>query len=282
LHNTNKTIETFPALLRTTNSAPQAPITVEPTFNWFVSQGGERLVDEPVINPQIGWNTLQLTNPIEIDAGKPLYYGVEVVSHDAKDWPIGSAFLFYRDTKTFQDIPSSLAGGKGNIYSEDSGATWEKLSSLGVDYEYDLFCVQATLAQNPSIPPKERIAGYRILRDGINLKGEGTLTKLTNYTDTIPLPFDQEVCYDIQAFYTSQYTSGKTGDCLTIRETDLKKTANGLKVYPNLIKQNETVRIEFPNVAHVYSTLRIYDISGKTVKEVKTQNQSVPIRLFGC
>ncbi|MDR2805777.1 MAG: hypothetical protein LBB85_09105, partial [Dysgonamonadaceae bacterium] len=203
------------SFFRTENPEPKAPITVEPDFRWFVSQGKNRLVDEPVINPQIGWNTLQLTNPVEIDATKPLYYGVEVVTHDVEDWPVGVAHLLYWDSITYQAAPTSIINGRGNIYSEDQGATWKKISDSGAGYEYDLFCIRATLAQDVSNQPKERLIGYRVLRDGVNLKGEGTLTILNSCTDTVPLPLNKQVCYEIQAFYTSQVASEGVSDCFT-------------------------------------------------------------------
>ena len=55
---------------------------------------------------------------------------------------------------------------------------------------------------------------------------------------------------------------------------------NGLKVYPNLIKSGETVRVELPDAAAgTEACLKIYDLAGKKVKEVGIQNAVTTFRM---
>jgi uncharacterized membrane protein len=268
------------SFFKTENTEPATPVTVEPEFRWFVSQGENRLVDAPVSNPQPGWNTLLLTEPIEIDVTQPLYYGVEVVTHDVEDWPVGVSILYYWDPVTYLNTPTAIIDGRGNIYSEDQGATWRKLSDLGADYEYDLFCVRATLAQDVLSQPKERLLGYRVLRNGVNLKGEGTLTVLNNCTDTVPLPLNEQVCYEIQAFYTTQLASEGASDCFSITTGNLTLHESGLMISPNPVRKDAIIQVVLPEaLAGNHSTLRIYDAFGKTVKKVNMQSRSIPVRM---
>jgi hypothetical protein len=267
------------SFIKVTNLEPAAPITVEPRFKWFVSQGGVRkLAENVVITNEIGWNSIQLAEPITIDASQPLYYGVEVVQHDAEDQPIGVGNMWKDIVEDQMNIliATATADGRGNVYSEDGGITWKKLSDG--ELKTNIFCVRATLVEDLSVQPKERLLGYRIFRDGVNLK-EGFYSELNNYTDTIPLLPGEKPCYEIQAFYNSGFASEGVESCITaINSIHPINGENDLKAYPNLIRKGETITVELSNQGS-NAVIGLYDLSGKKIKEVKAGGQKTAVQL---
>jgi hypothetical protein len=264
---------------RTTN--PYEDDLAEPKFKWFVSQGGERLFSEEVVNSKLRWNTIQLENPIPIDVSKPLYYGVEVVECDPEDWPLGAGTFYSEDANGGTDM--MIANGRGNIYSEDDGQTWIRISDVCDICLYDLYCIRATLAKDPSIEPKEHVMGYRVLRNGENLVGmllgeTIRLVQLNNLTDINPLPKGQEACYTVETVYLHQVVSEGATTCITIKGTALVKVETGLKVYPNTIKRNETIQVELPD-NWKKAVIELYDLSGKKIKTVQATGPKTPLQL---
>ncbi|MDR2056811.1 MAG: T9SS type A sorting domain-containing protein [Dysgonamonadaceae bacterium] len=257
----------------------EAPITVQPEYKWYVSQGEERLLDLAVIDPQLGWNTIELSEPIPIDINKALYYGVEIVKHDPLDWPMGVGVMYSPDFQNKRDTALTVAYGRANLLSYDEGETWTTLAEQGV--EYALFYVQATLAKDPAIPPKERVLGYKIFRNGVNLLeeefGPGKFTRLNNYTDRFPL-IGKEACYTIYTEYFSLALSDGITECITINGIDLIETSGGLKIYPNLVGSNETIRVTLSGEWEG-AVVELYDLSGKKIKTIKATGQTTPIQL---
>jgi hypothetical protein len=269
-----------------TTTPEQVSISL-PQYQWFVSQGGVRLLDEEVVDPQLGWNTIQLADPIRIDANQPLYYGVEIVECDPLDAPIGSATYyvplsdkpdFYQDT--------DIADGRGNIYSEDDGKTWQKISDIQ-GFPYDLYCIRATLSKEPVATPTKRILGYKIFRNDEDVLdsiwGNNSTAVLNNYTDVHPLPSGENVCYTVKtyyAYYTGTILSGGTSDCIIINGIVPVENERGIKVYPNPIRKNETIRIELSMTEYpTGARIQIHTVSGKKVRELRTQTSVVPLQL---
>jgi hypothetical protein len=55
---------------------------------------------------------------------------------------------------------------------------------------------------------------------------------------------------------------------------------DGLKVYPNFIEKGETVRVELSGAAaQTEATLKVYDLTGKKVKEVRIEGDVTPLRM---
>lgn len=259
-------------------------------YRWFASQGGERLVSDTVADPKPKWNTIQLKTPIRIDATKPLYYGVEITDADPNDWPIGSG-TYYKAGATALDTLTYLTkiDGRGNLYSEDNGLTWRKISEDGADFAYELFCVRATLSKD-SVPVSDlltrRITGYKVYRNGQSLlaeeQGEDYSIPLNNFTDTNP--GDGNVCYTVKTYFYD-YEAGHTlsdgiSDCITLNGIAPVRDADGWNVYPNPVKRNETIRVEIRDVAgQTVETVRIYDAAGKVVKEVPVTGSVTPVRM---
>jgi hypothetical protein len=247
--------------------------TTTPVFRWFVQQDGQRLFNAPVINPVLGWNTIELETPLSIDVSKPLYYGVEVVQHDVEDWPLGAG-SFFKYTSSGQDIDLLYADGKGNLYSEDGGKNWQTLSDYSDGFLYHLWCVRATLSKYPTATRNlyRDLSSYEVYRNGQRLfpaiyASSNPSLELNHFIDLDPLP-GKDACYTVKAYYKvyQQYSNGKTV-CLTINGIDLVEENGGLKVYPNVINRNETIQLELPgNFNFQNAKASIYDLSGKLVK----------------
>ncbi|MDR1592824.1 MAG: T9SS type A sorting domain-containing protein [Prevotellaceae bacterium] len=267
------------------------PSSAKPAqFRWFASQGGERLVSDTIVNPKLKWNTVQLAKPVRIDATKPLYYGVEVTDADPDEWPIGSGGYYKIVASPIGYVPAFLEkiDGRGNLYSENGGQTWRKVSEDGEDYLYELYCIRATLSKD-SVPVSpelaRRILGYRIYcNDTISLlkeeQGEDIAIILNNFTDENPP--SGNVCYTVKTSFLDYggivYSEG-VSDCITVVGIAPVQDENGWSIYPNPVKRNETVQVEIKEPRQTGHTIRLYDLSGKTVKEVYTTAQLTPVRL---
>ncbi|MDR0541651.1 MAG: T9SS type A sorting domain-containing protein, partial [Dysgonamonadaceae bacterium] len=262
---------------RTTN--PQYENLPAPEFRWFAACGDERIVDEPVVDSKYRWNTVQLSEPVQIDVTKPLYYGIEVVSADSRDWPIGAGTFYSTDANGGTDMV--VANGRGNLYSEDNGISWHAMAEDDPDRAADLFAIRATLAKDPAKTPQKNIFGYRLFRNGVALYdqlflGNGTLVDLHNHTDLNPLPAGQEACYEVKIYFISQTYSAPATTCITINGIRLTNTENGMKIYPNHIRKGETIRVELPQTK-ADSQLQLFDLAGKKVQEVKIQGNVVDL-----
>jgi hypothetical protein len=256
---------------------PDVSISTQPKFKWFVSQGEERIFEESVTDAHEGWNRFELPTPLPIDVSKPLYYGVEVVEHATNDWPVGAGVIYTPDFEQSLDIAVTYAYGRANLYSEDEGATWLPLEK---QVPYALFYIQATLDKDPATAPQDRLLGYKVFRNGVNLLeeefGVGSISLLNNYTDRNPL-VGENACYTIYADYTSLNLSEGATACLTITGVDLIKDENGMRAYPNGVRKNETITVELCNWEN--AVIALYDLSGKKVKTVKATGQKTPVRL---
>lgn len=265
------------SFMRGTN--PDKTALAEPKFKWFVSQGGERLFSGDVKSPEMGvWTTIELTKPLTIDVTKPLYYGVEVTEYDPDDWPFAVGYIWKEEIDEGSAVNSfgvPVADGRGNIFSTDGGNIWKKISDESDGNDIDIFFLRATLAQDPKRQRGDRLKGYMVMRDNINLLGQDVITALNNYTDTIPLT-ENNSCYTIQAYYIDQSASKGLQSCLSLNGLQLIEKENNLKIYPNPVKKGETVMIEM-NKGEI-ATLRIYNLSGRMVKALKIHEQ-MPIRI---
>lgn len=259
-------------------------------YRWFASQGGERLVADTIVNPKDKWNTVRLATPVRIDATKPLYYGVEITDAHPNDWVIGAGTYYTLDPSLIDNPYTDFdkLDGRGNLYSEDDGRTWRKISEDGEVFFYNLFCIRATLSKD-SIPVPDlltrRITGYKIYRNGQSLleeeQGADYSIPLNNFTDTSP--GDGNVCYTVKTYFYD-YEAGHTlsdgvSDCITVNGIAPVRDANGWNVYPNPVKRNETIRVEIRDaVGPAAETVRIYDAAGKIVKEIPVTGSVTPVR----
>ncbi|MDR2622706.1 MAG: T9SS type A sorting domain-containing protein [Dysgonamonadaceae bacterium] len=262
-------------------------------YRVFASQDGKRIAADTIVNPKLKWNTIQLKTPVQIDVTKPLYYGVEIVDADPNDWPIGSGtyYILLEKPENPYDpyIDLDKIDGRGNVYSEDGGQTWRKVSEDGENFLYDLFCIRATLSQESTpVSPlaTRRITGYKVYRNGQSLleeeQGRDYSIPLNNFTDTNPVEGD--VCYTVKTYFydyeVGHTLSGGVSSCITVNGIALVKDANGWYAYPNSVKSGETIRVEIRDAVNpANATVRIYDMAGKLVKEVPVKGSVTPVRM---
>ncbi|MDR1726133.1 MAG: T9SS type A sorting domain-containing protein [Bacteroidales bacterium] len=264
-----------------------------PVYKWFVMQDGVRLYDAPVVNPQIGWNTVTLDNPVNIDPSKDLYYGVEVVTHDVQDQPVGCGTYYIIDFDVYIYVDLTIFDGRGNIFSEDNGQTWQTLSSFQNDnieslrnMKYELFCISATLAPE-NTTPKERIYGYRLLRNGESVTapiwGSTSLMKMNHFTDTIPMPTDEETCYSVYVYYEDQEVSEETKTCLnSVSLSEVVNTKDNIvSLYPNPVNANGVLNVELNLSKEEYNgaIIELFNITNVKVLQQTVTSNITPIKV---
>ena len=109
-----------------------------------------KLVREQEFTPDYNADqVIKLDEPLQIDAAKELKIGVKVFDYDARQLP-----LPYYNTNDF-------VAGKSDLYSQDGGETWHKLSDLwaGTDTDTDGYASwqitgNVTDSATPEIPEK--------------------------------------------------------------------------------------------------------------------------------
>lgn len=182
-----------------------------PTLKLAVFQGGKRIVDQPIPSFEINsWNTFVLDDPIVFsqDITAPLYFGIEIVTHDASDFPLA---LGYGD-----DMNGNYPFlGRADLYSEDGGQTWGKLTEFGL---FGSILIKANLVYDNNALPQERLMGYILYRDDENLLGMGPYgtsytVNLNHWTDLDP-PASDLTCYKVAAYYDMQQESEQIKYCL--------------------------------------------------------------------
>lgn len=220
-----------------------------------VFEGTERICDQEILYTEpTEWNSIHLNEPILIKGDKPLYIGIEVVEHNKEDMPL------------YTGKASSNHDGKGNLFSEDGGETWKKLSDFGLK-NYWCFIGNVTKTNN-QFDDFENIWGYEVLRNGVNV------------LDTImifPLKFVDEIeegenpCYTVRAYYANTAWSAQSEEaCITTVSIDNTSENSSFVIYPNPVI-NEFKVSGFEGEAK----LTVLDLSGralytKTVKEFDT------------
>ncbi|MDH6356005.1 hypothetical protein M2132_002357 [Dysgonomonas sp. PH5-45] len=265
--------------------------TVDATYKWFVSQGGERLFSEDVTGDltSLEYKTIELENPIAIDVNKPLYYGVEVVSHHMDDYPIATTDVFHyvpdihpgtgQPTGMFWATSYNVADGRANIYSEDGGKTWKKIGSYtgdGGTEVYQLFCIRAEIKQDPSKELYDRVMGYTVYRNGKNIYRETfedarLLAKLNTFIDPNPL-IDEEATYQVEVQYaTLDYSDAKEAKILITSEGIGEENVNA----NGFITVTPTLAVNYVNIDGEFVKATMYDVNGKVV--VETSNNQINV-----
>ena len=236
------------------------------TFKLVIFSGAEKIVEQDINTYEINaWNTFPLNQPIIIDKDnvKDLYFGIEVVSHAANQLPLG---VFER---LLVDMENEIFAfeGRANLYSVDNGQTWGTLTEFGLPWACG---VMANLVGEQNAQQKERLMGYKIYRDGINIlghdehSGSDYLTILNNFTDIDPIE-GRNVCYQVTAYYDIQEESDDAEFCfyvpVSIKEMD--NYQNKYVVYPNPTNNMIHIEGEFDYVV-------MYSIEGKLLLNAST------------
>lgn len=158
---------------------------------------------------------VKLEEPLLIDGTKELKIGLKVYDYDARQLP-----LAYYNSYGYVE-------GKSDLYSEDGGNTWKKLSDLwaGLDNEADGFaCWQitgnVTDRADANVPDRldlDRFAA-EVYKNGEKLSERFVYLLEPGYTDKNSLPNDT---YNVRVFYTD-------GTCTELSNTVKNSGSTGI------------------------------------------------------
>ncbi|MCF8366857.1 MAG: hypothetical protein K9H16_13800, partial [Bacteroidales bacterium] len=202
------------------------------------------------------WNTVNLTNPLQIDASEELYIGLLIFGQ-----PNGVTTIGYDS--------GPAVDGKGDFISFD-GSNWNELQNLGFDFNWNIQAyvnfnvgnktislddeifeplfnsINTTLKLKPNmqnflvkVPDNRGLLGYNIYRDGQKLN-ENLLAE-TFYTD-LDLPAGS-----YEYYVTSVYFAGESEPCgsvyatVTLLSHDFQLKAGWNSVSSNIVPMNPAV-----------------------------------------
>lgn len=138
--------------------------------------------------------TVVLDNPLKIDASKELKIGLKYYDYDSQQIPAS-----YIAALNYQP-------GKSDIYSEDGGVTWQKVSDFYAEQgnpEQGYCCWEITgcITDNNVIVPSDddgNILTYNVYRNGILLNTSIVDRLQTRFVDPEPV---ENACYYVEAYY---------------------------------------------------------------------------------
>jgi hypothetical protein len=265
---------------------------------WTGAGAGTLVASQPITFTSDQWNEYSLDAPIYVSGTTELWFGYEV-THAAGQYPGGA------------DAGPAVAG-YGDMISTD-GATWDPMSTFGLDYNWNLEGFvetldgatqllqpivnntvynnsSSTLAMSPvsnvnnpnatvttTTSSSRAFTGYNIYRDDTFI----ATTTETSYLDTDPAIsiLGREFCYKVNAVYEdceSDYTN--TG-CETV--VDAQNIELGaVNVYPN--PSNNVVNIE---VTNDINQVVIYNYAGQVVYQqmiTKDKNIQIDVRNYNA
>lgn len=170
-----------------------------------------------------------LDDPVLVDPSKELKVGLKIFDYDERQIPI-----------LYENTPDFLAG-KSDLYSQDNGKTWKKLSEYyagiqGHETEgYGTWMISANITDeqsvNKDVHMDDNLMAYNIYRNGEKLNDEMIYYWNPVYIDENPLT---EADYEVVAYYFDCSMS-EASSVYHIDPTGIRSTPNGkdLSVYPN-------------------------------------------------
>lgn len=137
--------------------------------------------------------TVALEQPVEIDPSKELIVGVKIFDYSENQYP-----LIYIQTNNF-------IAGKSDLYSEDGGTTWNKVSDEYPEESYGKmgYCawyIAGCVTDEPTFEPKEdeHPFGYNLFRNGEVINHALINDFKAGFTDLKP---EANACYDVVIYY---------------------------------------------------------------------------------
>lgn len=204
-----------------------------------------KLVREQEIEdlPYNEYFTTALDEPLLIDGSKELKIGIKVHDYDAEQIP-----LLYA-------VSDKFIAGKSDLFSEDNGATWQKVSEFyGENNEKSLCCWNITgcVTDEPELKPSETESiYYSVFRNG-ELLSTAVLDKLqTHYFDNDAKDGDS---YYVMAYYTDGSVSDASEAFIFDSSTDISQyTIDDLSISFNSETKNININGEFDK-AEIFNT----------------------------
>ena len=215
------------------------------------------------------YNTVLLDEPIPVDGQKELKVGLKIFDYDERQIPIA-----YQTTSKF--LP-----GKSDLYSEDGGKTWQKLSDYYAAIEgqeqsgycsWDITAniTDESISSTTDMNPDNNMLAYNVFRNGEKISNQLLDKRQSRFTDTEAM---DDCYYEVVAYYfdgsvsdvSDRFTIGKLS---SIRNLD---SNNGIRIYPNPVTDRINITGEF-----VKATL--LNINGQVV--TATSENVIPVSSF--
>ena len=137
--------------------------------------------------------TVALDEPLLIDGAKELMIGIKIFDYDEQQMPICYV------------ISNQFIAGKSDLYSEDNGASWLKLSDFyneqgTPEQGYCCWDITGCVTDNPELTPvaEGNLFAYNIYRDGEQLNNAVIDRLQTRFTDPEPT---EDACYQVVAYF---------------------------------------------------------------------------------
>lgn len=172
-------------------------------------------------------STVVLSSPVKIETGKTYKVAIRIYDYDQSQTP-----LYYQASDNF-------IAGKTDLYSEDEGETWQKLSDFYTGEKEVLGkCIWPIRANITTEASTERellldpdLLAYNIYRNGELLNESAIYAAHPHFIDANPLP---DASYTVQAFYINGLISPQS-DGLHINTASAKNIdgKRSISVYPN-------------------------------------------------
>lgn len=221
-----------------------------------VFEDGKLVREQEIENlPYNEYFTVALDEPLLIDGSKELKIGIKVHDYDPGQMP-----LLY-------GVSDRFIAGKSDLYSEDNGATWQKVSEFyeeGVDAGMCCWNITGCITDEPELKPEatENLY-YNIYRNG-ELLSTDMLDKLqSHYTDKNAKEGDS---YYVVAYYADGSVSDASEAFIFDSNTGIKGyTVDGMKVSFN----HETNSI---SISGEFDKAEIFDTNGVCLSASSTGN----------
>jgi hypothetical protein len=151
-----------------------------------------------------------------IETGKSYKIGISVITHQADEYPVTTDNSF-------------AINADGNLYSEDNGATWQRISDAGDFYDNLAIIGDITETDHPTENPRDNdLIGYVMFKDG---QPQGNVIYQSKFTDN-NVTGVENYKYVLSAYYNNGMES-KNSDGSTINIKEVLKNNNIVTVYPN-------------------------------------------------
>lgn len=206
-------------------------------------------------------NIVILKEPVAIDATKELKIGLKIFDYDARQIPI-----------TYQNTVDFIAG-KSDLYSQDNGKTWQKLSNFFAGIkgkEEDGYCswrISGDVTDEQTvvsgIAPDKDLYGYNLYRNGEQLNEGVIYYQQPHFIDNKPL---DQATYEVLAFYLDGSVS-EISNALVYSKADNinnERSDDLLIIYPN-------PATDYAKIDGIFDQVTLLDVNGQT-RIITTEN----------
>lgn len=197
-----------------------------------IFEDGKLICDQPIENIVYNdYNIVILDKPVLIDGTKEIKVGLKIFDYDERQLPI-----------TYQNTLKYLPG-KSDLYSEDDGKTWKKLSDYYAALEgqeqngYCCWDITANLTDEATLNATDlaldkNLMAYNVFRNGEKINDELIDGRQSRFTDQTAM---DNCYYEVIAYYFDGSVS-EVSNRFTVGELSSiggQNSKNGISIYPN-------------------------------------------------